>query len=523
MSFHTSVFILDLQSEVILGRRKSVTESKGGIMKKGMVPLIKNGKFFVIVSLIFLLSISFIPVLKVNAQTEPEINHEIVCDQEYYSVVRNVFRKAESSILMIQFEMAIGSTVSSLIDELSDAKDRGVDIWIIMDEEPDQNEYALEYLSGKGFNVKLDDAGKTLHGKMIIIDNTTVIIGSTNWSDNSIDNNNEANVRIDDPRVASYYETFFWKVWANSTYDMDLGYENHDGVVPLVDRDYLPTVLDTLENAENRIYLLFYAFKVTDYDDSPQTLIFNAIVNASKRGVDVKVTLEKSDWEEYLNEMNQYTINKFKSHGIDAFFESPNRITHTKLCVVDETIILGSTNWAYSGLKLYHSLNIKITNPALTNEIINWYSDEWKIDSAQTPDYMEIFSTFSKNKGMSGESISVTGYVTQNGVKTTSFNISFWLENSMGQSISDKTYPSVDDNGNFRFLITLPDKGGEYKVRMESTKGESGSMKIEEIEVRGTASSEKDKGNTRIFLIIGISALFAFLLFLKALFKKEEF
>lgn len=487
----------------------------------GTFSLFKPNKLFYILSILAILfpaSLYYI-IEPVQGRVEPTPDYEIVCDQEYFEKVSLSIEEATRTIYVVQFLVAIGDTVAALIDGLVDARDRGVEVYVLLDEGPEYNVYAKEYMEQRGLQVRLDGNEKTIHSKILIIDNETLIIGSTNWSDNSIDNNNEANALIKDPRVAAYFERYFWNVWADSSYDMELGYQEYNGVVPLVDRDYLPCVIDTINSASARLYILMYAFKLGDYSDYPTWDIFNAIVNASNRGVEVKIVLEKSDWEDYINEMNLNTIDQFKDHGIEAYFEDEHRISHTKVMVVDDTTILGSTNWAYSGLELYHSANIKITNSILTSNIIDCYSDIWNVQVEEDTDIQQRINPVDI---VEGGMMAVRGYLFISGERMTQMmEMSYQIFDMDGNSLEEPVKFFSDSEGNYNFTVQVPDESGEYQLRTTVIKNGM-EFHLQEVFSVQKPQPEKEDSHIRIIVTVTIFSILGIICFLLALLKKER-
>lgn len=118
---------------------------------------------------------------------------------------------------------------SPLVEKLVEKAQQGIDIWILMNYNPaygpsnnNCNE-TKEYLELYGVNVRYLYSNwsifTNLHNKGMIIDNTSVLISSINWNENSLMNNREAGIIIECEPIASYYaEVFFfdWNLHENS-------------------------------------------------------------------------------------------------------------------------------------------------------------------------------------------------------------------------------------------------------------------------------------------------------------------
>jgi len=481
---------------------------------------------FLSVSIIFFLilgSVQFVPSNVSGGSRSSD--YEIVCNYMYADEVGDAIDEAQHTIYIAMYLVVVGDTVDWLIDKLVDADERGVEVRILIDNEPEPHkDYSYSYLEERGLNVKMDNSDIMSHSKLIVIDNTTVFIGSTNWTDNSIENNNEANAKIIDHRVAAYLERYFWAAWKDTTYDFELGIENYNGVTPLIDRDYFPNVRDAINAATDRIYILHYAFKLSDYDDSLANKLFDAIVNASLRGVDVKVVLECSDWEDYINEMNQYTINKFKSHGVDASFENDWQITHTKLIVVDDSTILGSTNWAYSGLSVYHNADILIRNKDFTEDIINFYSGLWFDGEYKPPDEIVIYRQVARDQLKCGDTVEVSGYVNLNQERFPGAQIEYWIEDELGGIVGEKDRVTTDSEGRYDITMTMPLNEGTYTLQLSVSYNGVETTGEKEIVVKGKSGvgrSGEENGYLKTLIIAGVFVLAGVVLAFTIIRKRE--
>ena len=116
------------------------------------------------------------------------------------------------------------SKVDDILSELISARKRGVDVKVILEGGEDflgadfekSSQATCDYLSKGGVIVRFDPRNTTTHAKLIVIDNSSIIIGSTNWNYNAIENNNEASVLINSPGVALHYAGYFDSLWKDS-------------------------------------------------------------------------------------------------------------------------------------------------------------------------------------------------------------------------------------------------------------------------------------------------------------------
>jgi cardiolipin synthase len=147
----------------------------------------------------------------------------------YYDLVSKTIEGATRSILVMMYQMS--STYSlerKLIGSLIKAKERGVEVKVILEQGDQKRAHSLnqknretaQRLKAGNILVRLDPPQITTHVKLVIIDGKTTIIGSTNWSYRSLERNIEASVLITNPKVAASFVRFFRMLW-NQSFDIN--------------------------------------------------------------------------------------------------------------------------------------------------------------------------------------------------------------------------------------------------------------------------------------------------------------
>ena len=150
---------------------------------------------------------------------------ETVGTENYPAVLIKLVSQARESIHVVMYRVSYypqyqDSVTDNILDALIAASARGLDVRVYMDDcafyesEAKANLQAARYLSDHGVEVRMDDPNITTHAKLVIIDQRTVILGSTNWNYYSLAKNNETDIAfIDFPDVATPYEAFFQELW----------------------------------------------------------------------------------------------------------------------------------------------------------------------------------------------------------------------------------------------------------------------------------------------------------------------
>ena len=147
----------------------------------------------------------------------------VVTNEQYFRVARDLIREAKHSVRVMMFEMAYyakhgDAPTNVLIKELIGAKKRGLKVEVILEVREGQdrttkgNRRTGKILAEGGVEVVYDSVLKTTHAKLMIVDEQSTLLGSTNWTYSALSKNNEASVVIRSKEVAKDLLEFFTKV-----------------------------------------------------------------------------------------------------------------------------------------------------------------------------------------------------------------------------------------------------------------------------------------------------------------------
>ena len=312
-----------------------------------------------------------------------KISHKIVpvVDRDYFPTAKKLIQEAKESIYISMFVMKRGkkpnSFVNLLIEELKNAAKRGIKIRILLENKKVNQPTVDSLRDTRNIEIKFDSPQKTTHNKIVLIDQNTILIGSTNWTEKSIGYANEANVVIKDKEVTEYFQEYFDRLWKDSSKDIS-SFKNFTGdIIPLIDRQYFDVVKELMSKSTQRIFVMVYGFKLSEAGDTKGDVLANEMIKAKRRKVETKVLLEKSNFSNQLNKMNSETIKYFKENGVDARFDSKNIITHSKVVIIDDAVILGATNWSYTGLEKWHNTDILIRKREIVDFFVNYFEEKF--------------------------------------------------------------------------------------------------------------------------------------------------
>jgi hypothetical protein len=152
-------------------------------------------------------------------------------------------------------------------------------------------------------------------------------------------------------------------------YNSVFAVERSGRVSVLFDYYYFDVLIDQISKSKKSISILMFYFALDRRKKkAPTTLLFNSLVEASKRGVAVNVVLDRDkEGEKYFTrEINKNAITSLKAKGINAKFDSVDSVVHSKVVVIDKTIsFVGSHNFSISASYKYEELSLIIQNKKL--------------------------------------------------------------------------------------------------------------------------------------------------------------
>jgi len=137
---------------------------------------------------------------------------EDISGEKYYPAVKHALSEAEKSIFMVMYVVEVNprrkdTLAYNLVNELIKAKNRGVDVKVVLDQNVDfvkrryssdwrverKSYWCFKMLKDAGVKVFYDDSTNYAHAKVIIIDEQIVVSGSTNWTQAALAHSVEVN------------------------------------------------------------------------------------------------------------------------------------------------------------------------------------------------------------------------------------------------------------------------------------------------------------------------------------------
>lgn len=150
---------------------------------------------------------------------------QLITDTNYFPTARKIIQEAKSSIRVMMFEMAYyakhpNTPSNLLIQELIAARKRGIWVEVILEHKESKdrttirNQQTGKVLAAGGVEVIYDTSMKTMHAKCLVVDEQTILVGSTNWTFYALTNNNEVSILLRSPEIAKEMIKYFNKIKA---------------------------------------------------------------------------------------------------------------------------------------------------------------------------------------------------------------------------------------------------------------------------------------------------------------------
>lgn len=241
---------------------------------------------------------------------------------KYFPAVKEALGKAEKSIYLVMFTIQLSSSVDEkrgqsqnsgqspfskvgqLIDALIEAKKRGVEVEVILDQNVDfvhrrhpsdwdveiKSTRAFKRLKDAGIKVYYDEPARYTHCKTVIIDKKIVILGSTNWTESAFNNSIETNLLVNSAELAdeilSYLKTIKIDESAEEAIEIT-------GTATAISRDFLedpdlaPKMIreSAMRNFDVYLYLLWKAGEKRDSPQKAGTVPFSYVEAAKYLGI----------------------------------------------------------------------------------------------------------------------------------------------------------------------------------------------------------------------------------------------
>ncbi|HWB82156.1 MAG TPA: phospholipase D-like domain-containing protein [Nannocystaceae bacterium] len=258
------------------------------------------------------------------------------------------------------------------------AHDRGVHVRLAMNEAQGMGDTVTTRLRDAGLDVELvagKGSGSTpglLHAKFMLVDGTTLAMGSNNWSSTGLSINEENTIVIgsaaDDPLLAAF-ACDFEAIFHHEPDDAAKCATEEAKFTP--SGDPVRLIRDELRGAQTSIDVLMHHFLFAD--------LVTELAKAAERGVKVRVIVNAADraepkgakWDRLVAAGGEL---RFKQTNADLF-----QIMHDKLVVVDDRVlVVGSGNWSGSAFFNNFEFYVRLDRADAVTPFVDTFARLWQ-------------------------------------------------------------------------------------------------------------------------------------------------
>ncbi|MBP7126893.1 hypothetical protein KBD49_11075 [Myxococcota bacterium] len=299
----------------------------------------------------------------------------LVTDREVRPALKEMIARARESIRLVNLSFPPGWAPDEISVALVQAAGRGVDVRVLLeDDDGGQNRIRVDVLSRNGVQARLDTASKTLHVKLLAVDRTRALVGSSNLSTSALEYNHEANLLLEAPAAAAELQRYADALWQDATGMVRVDASALPEGRLIGDGQYLAQVLPLLERATGRAWLAMYQFS-SDWSGDVGDLA-DALIGARNRGADVRVVLEVGSFAD-VETANRTSGARLAAAGVAVRYDPASTITHAKLLLLDDSVAVHSGNFVYSGLRLNHEAGAVTFQADPLAEAETWFTALW--------------------------------------------------------------------------------------------------------------------------------------------------
>ncbi|MFN8448099.1 MAG: phospholipase D-like domain-containing protein [Anaerolineae bacterium] len=263
------------------------------------------------------------------------------------------------------------------------AKARGVRVRVVTDNNDGigDDETTLHQLVDAGIPVVDDGRSALMHDKFMILDSTTIWMGSWNYTINDTYRNNNNAIALRSQTAVQDYQAEFNEMFVdgafgptspNNTPRAEFTQDGTPiGIYFASEGDVIGVINSTLAGAQHSIRFMTFSFTV----DS----IGSTIIQRAGAGVDVQGIFEKTGSETQFAELTPMFC-----AGLQVRQDGNPFVLHHKVFVVDgATVLTGSFNISDSATNSNDENLIRITDPDLAAQYLAEFDRRWA--EATTP------------------------------------------------------------------------------------------------------------------------------------------
>ncbi|KLU61763.1 cardiolipin synthase [Peptococcaceae bacterium CEB3] len=276
--------------------------------------------------------------------------------QAIFDRADNMIRSAQHSILLEMYELGDAREIA-LLEQKAES---GIPVLAVLDGSERETAKAIPELEAHHVKVQiavapLIEKSGIQHAKMLVVDDSQVLIGGMNWGYGSVENA-DADVYTHGA-TAKEAQSVFESDWRKlgATIPAGVPLENTSAQDILSGRPLLKAILTELNHAQTIQAALF---------ELSNRQIIGKLAERAKAGAKVQVLLDTR----MEKEINSRAAKQLSNVGVQVKFYPGNQVLHAKMIVTDHVTIIGSANGSYDAFTRNHELDLLTRNPGVMKE-----------------------------------------------------------------------------------------------------------------------------------------------------------
>jgi phosphatidylserine/phosphatidylglycerophosphate/cardiolipin synthase-like enzyme len=256
-------------------------------------------------------------------------------------------------------------TMTSIVDALIAAHQRGVSVRVLLHDEKSSNNDTITRLEAEGVPWRAAPGRfEHAHSKVMILDRAEALVMSGNFNSYTMSSERNYGVFLKDAEDLADLRAIFERDWDDAT-DPDLSCTRLL-VSPINGKE---RVLELIQGAQETLDLaVMYA---------TETQVVAAIKARAAAGVKTRVLLADPAWID----SNTQTASSLEAAQIPVKFLKSIEL-HAKLVIADGQALVGSHNLSYTSLSKNREVGLIVTNKAVNEAVTKQFEADWLLGVA---------------------------------------------------------------------------------------------------------------------------------------------
>lgn len=150
-------------------------------------------------------------------------------------------------------------------------------------------------------------------------------------------------------------------------------------IILAIENKFTDELLLRINNSQKYIYAFIYYFQThASHCNDNATKVFNALIQAKKRNVDIKILFNNQATENKNTSTNKKICDSLCHASIDAKLSKRGRLTHAKTWIFDTTgVIIGSHNITLRSMRISREVSIYVESAQVNEKLSRYFLEQF--------------------------------------------------------------------------------------------------------------------------------------------------